>query len=220
MNLIHFDFYPELLQASIETLQMLSIGLLSALLFGGALGIFLFLWRPGGLSENLLLFYSVGGLINIIRSFPFVILLISIGPLTKVLTGTTIGPIAASVPLSTAAIAYFARLVEMALNDVSKGIIEAALSMGATLPRIVFSVLIVEAKSSLILGFTSLTVSFISYSAAAGIVGGGGIGDLAIRYGYYRFQTDVMVVTVFGLVLLVQILQFLGGKMASRYNKK
>lgn len=216
----NFDFYPEFLQASLETLQMLAIGLSAAGILGGALGVFLFLWRPGGLAENLSLFYVVGGLINIIRSFPFVILLISIGPVTRAITGTTIGPVAASVPLSVAAIAYFARLVELALNDVPKGIIEAALSMGATLPRIVFDVLIVEARSSLILGFTSLTVSFISYSAAAGIVGGGGIGDLAIRYGYYRFQTDVMVVTVVSLVLLVQILQFSGGKIAARYNRK
>lgn len=219
-HILNFEFYPELVQALFETLQMLAIGLTSALVFGGALGIFLFLWRPGGLSENRPLFYIVGGIINIIRSFPFVILLISIGPITKLLTGTTIGPIAASVPLSIAAIAYFARLVELSINDVPKGIIEAALSMGATLPRIVFDVLIVEAKSSLILGFTSLTVSFISYSAAAGIVGGGGIGDLAIRYGYYRFQTDVMIITVLNLIVIVQMIQILGNRFASQYNKK
>lgn len=220
MNLGSFDFYPEFLQASLETLQMLGIGLSAALLIGGVLGIFLFLWRPGGLAENRPLFYILGSTINIVRSFPFVILLISIGPVTRLIAGTTIGPIAAAVPLSIAAIAYFARLVEMALNDVSKGVIEAAVSMGASLPQIVFNVLIVEAKSSLILGFTSLTVSFISYSAAAGIVGGGGIGDLAIRYGYYRFQTNIMIVTVVSLIIIVQLIQILGGRIAAHYNRK
>lgn len=215
-----FSFYPEFLKACLETLQMLSIGLTAAVIFGGLFGVLLFLWRPQGLSQNLFLFYVVGTIINIVRSFPFVILLISIGPLTRFITGTTIGPIAAAVPLSLAAIAYFARLVEMSLSDVSKGVIEAAQSMGASTTRIVFDVLIVEAKSSLILGFTSLTVSFISYSAAAGIVGGGGIGDLAIRYGYYRFQTDIMIVTVISLIVVVQIIQILGVKIASRYNNK
>ncbi|MBX3018715.1 MAG: ABC transporter permease [Bdellovibrionaceae bacterium] len=215
-----FEFGPELYQASLETLQMLSIGLSAALVFGGALGILLYLWRPDGLRPNRFLAFTVGGLINVIRSFPFVILLISIGPLTRAITGTTIGPVAASVPLAIAAIAYFARLVELALNEVPRGIIEAAVGMGASTPRIVFSVLIVEAKSALILGFTTLAVSFVSYSAAAGIVGGGGIGDLAIRYGYYRFQTDVMVVTVAGLILIVQLIQFTGNRVAARYNRK
>lgn len=215
-----FEFGPELYQASLETLQMLSIGLSAALVFGGALGILLYLWRPDGLRPNRFLAFTVGGLINVIRSFPFVILLISIGPLTRAITGTTIGPVAASVPLAIAAIAYFARLVELALNEVPRGIIEAAVGMGASTHRIVFSVLIVEAKSALILGFTTLAVSFVSYSAAAGIVGGGGIGDLAIRYGYYRFQTDVMVVTVAGLILIVQLIQFTGNRVAARYNRK
>lgn len=220
MSFLNFEFFPEFVQASVETLQMLSIGLSVAVVFGGVIGVFLYLWRPKGLSENKFLFHTVGTLINIIRSFPFVILLISIGPVTRFITGTTIGPIAAAVPLSIAAIAYFARLVELALNDVPNGVIEAAQSLGASKFQIVKEVLLVESKSSLILGFTSLAVSFISYSAAAGIVGGGGIGDLAIRYGYYRFQTDVMLVTVISLVVLVQIIQFTGGKVATRYNRK
>lgn len=220
MNFSEFTYGPEFLQATIETLQMLSIGLVAAILFGGVLGTFLFLWRPGGLHQNVFLFHTVGTLVNVVRSFPFVILLISVGSLTRFLTGTTIGPIAASVPLSIAAIAYFARIVELALNDVPKGVIEASLSMGATTSRIVFDVLFVEARSSLILGFTALTVSFISYSAAAGIVGGGGLGDLAIRYGYYRFQTDIMLVTIVSLIVVVQGIQFLGGRLAARSNRK
>lgn len=215
MNLL-----PELLQALQETLTMLSIGLIVALIFGSVIGTYLFLWRKGGLRENRFLSLVVGTIVNIVRSFPFVILLISVGPFTRIITGTTIGPIAASVPLSIAAIAYFARIVELALNDVPKGVIEAAESMGASLPRIIFNVLFVEARSSLILGFTTLTVSFLSYSAAAGIVGGGGIGDLAIRYGYYRFQTDVMIITIVVLIVLVQIIQLLGGRLASHFNRR
>lgn len=215
-----FTYGPEFLQATIETLQMLGIGLVTAFIFGGLIGTYLFLWRPGGLSESPVLFHTVGTIINIVRSFPFVILLISVGPFTRLLTGTTIGPIAAAVPLSIAAIAYFARIVELALNDVPKGVIEATQSMGASTSTIVIDVLFVEARSSLILGFTAMTVSFISYSAAAGIVGGGGLGDLAIRYGYYRFQTDVMAVTIISLIVVVQGIQFLGGRMAARYNRK
>jgi len=217
---MNFEFYPELYQAARETFTMLLIGLSSALVFGGFLGTQLFLWRPKGLSENLILFYTLSTIVNVVRSFPFVILLISVGPLTRMITGTSIGPVAAAVPLSIAAIAYYSRIVELALNDVSKGVIEAAVAMGAPLWRIIFGVLFIEARSSLILGFTNLVVSFISYSAAAGIVGGGGIGDLAIRYGYYRFQTDVMVVTVVGIILIVQIIQVFGGHLASRYNRK
>lgn len=214
------SYLPEFAQASWETLQMLLFGLPIAVVLGGLVGTLLFLWRPQGLKESRVLFFITGSIVNVVRSFPFVILLISVGPLTRILTGTTIGPIAAAVPLSIAAIAYFARIVELALNDVPKGVIEASQSMGASIPRIVFDVLYTEARASLILGFTALTVSYISYSAAAGIVGGGGIGDLAIRYGYYRFQTDIMLVTVITLIVLVQLIQFAGGRLATRYNRK
>lgn len=218
MNLL--VLMPEVIQALMDTLQMLSIGLISAVLLGGAIGTFLFLWRPGGLLQNRLLFFLVSAIVNVVRSFPFVILLISVGPLTRLLVGTTIGPIAAAVPLSIASIAYFSRIVELSLNELPKGIIEASLAMGASIPRIVFDVLFVEARSSLILGFTAMTVSFISYSAAAGIVGGGGIGDLAIRYGYYRFQTDIMILTVIILITIVQLVQFFGNRLALKFNRK
>lgn len=213
------NFLPELLQALEETFIMLAIGLTTAAIFGTLVGTYLFLWRKNGLLENRSLYFVVGGLVNIVRSFPFVILLISIGPFTRIIAGTTIGPVAAAVPLAITAIAYFARIVELALNDVSAGIIEAAQAMGASTTQIITKILFVEAKSSLILGFTNLTVSFLSYSAAAGIVGGGGIGDLAIRYGYYRFQTDVMVITILVLVVLVQIIQLSGGRLANRFNR-
>ena len=214
------EFYPDLIQATKETLFMLGIGLTIALIFGGLFGILLFLWRKDGLLQNKFLYFFVGGLVNVVRSFPFIILMIFVIPVTRTLTGTTIGPIAASVPLSISAIAYFARLVEIALNDVPKGVIESAIAMGASIKQIVFSVLLSEAKSSLILSFTTLTVSYISYTAIAGVVGGGGIGDLAIRYGYYRFETKVMVVTVIILVVFVQAVQLLGNFLAVKLNNK
>jgi D-methionine transport system permease protein len=211
---------PELLQASKETGLMLAIGLVAALMVGGTLGVFLYLWKKGGLLENRWLHFAFGGLVNITRSFPFVILMITVIPLTKKLAGTSIGPLAAAVPLSIAAIAYFARLVELALNEVPRGVIEAAESMGASPFKIVFSVLLLEARSPLILAFTSLAVSFLSYTAAAGIVGGGGIGDLAIRFGYYQFQTEIMVATTLFLIVLVQAIQASGSLLARRLDHK
>jgi D-methionine transport system permease protein len=217
-NLI--SLLPELKKAVLETLSMLGIGLTISTLFGGVIGVYLYLWKQERLLKNSTLHFIVGGLVNIIRSFPFVILMIAAGPVARTLTGSSIGPIAASVPLSIAGIAYFARLVELALLEVPRGTIEAAQSMGATLPKIVFSVLLREARSGLILGFTTLSISYLSYSAAAGIIGGGGVGDLAIRYGYYRFQTDIMIVTVLGLVLFVQIIQMVGNYVARLLDKR
>ncbi|MDE2584652.1 MAG: ABC transporter permease, partial [Betaproteobacteria bacterium] len=160
------------------------------------------------------------GFINVFRSFPFIILLVAVSPFTRNIVGTSIGPLAASVPLSLAAIFYFARLIEQTLRDVPRGVIEAAEAMGASPLQIVRQVLLVEARSGLILAVTITAVSFLSYSAVAGVVGGGGIGDLAIRYGYYRFQTDVMVITIVLLVILVQSVQFFGQWLARRVDKR
>lgn len=217
-NLI--SMLPDLQKAVLETLSMLLIGLTVSTFFGGIIGVYLYLWKQERLLKNTTMHFIVGGIVNIIRSFPFVILMIAAGPIARTVVGTTIGPIAASVPLSIAGIAYFARLVELALLEVPRGTIEAAQSMGATVPKIVFSVLLREARSSLTLGFTTLTISYLSYSAAAGIIGGGGVGDLAIRYGYYRFQTDIMIVTVVGLVLFVQIIQMTGNYIARALDKR
>lgn len=214
------SFLPELLKALRESLVMLGVGLTASTLFGGAIGIFLYLWSQDRLLKSPKLRFIVGGIVNIVRSFPFVILMIAVGPLARLITGTTIGPIAASVPLSIAGIAYFSRLVELSLMDVSKGTVEAAQAMGASTPKIVFSVLLVEARSSLILGFTSLCISYLSYSAAAGVIGGGGLGDLAIRYGYYRFQTQIMIATVVGLIIFVQIIQMLGNYFSHKLDKR
>ncbi len=211
---------PELWTALGQTLLMLAIGLGSAVLVGGPLGIWLFLLGPGQALESRVLFAVVGWLVNLVRSFPFIILLVALVPFTRALTGTSIGPVAAAVPLSFAAIPYFARLVEQNLRDVPRGVIEAAHAMGASDLQVVSRVLLVEARSGLVLALTVLAISFLSYSAVAGVVGGGGIGDLAIRYGYYRFQTDVMVLTVAILVVLVQLLQWGGNALARRLDKR
>lgn len=211
---------PELWVATGQTFLMLAIGLSAAVLIGGPLGILLFLLGPGQSLENKPAFLVLNWIVNTVRSFPFIILLVALVPFTRVIAGTSIGPLAAAVPLSFAAIPYFARLVDQCLREVPRGVIEAAHAMGASELQIVWRVLVVEARSGLVLALTVLAVSFLSYSAIAGVVGGGGIGDLAIRYGYYRFQTDVMVLTVALLVVLVQILQFVGNTAARRLDKR
>ena len=211
---------PELWIALGQTVLMLAIGLGSAVVVGGPLGVWLFLLGPGQTLDNRALFAIVGWFVNLVRSFPFIILLVALVPFTRALTGTSIGPVAAAVPLSFASIPYFARLVEQNLRDVPRGVIEAAHAMGASDLQIVGRVLLVEARSGLVLALTVLAISFLSYSAVAGVVGGGGIGDLAIRYGYYRFQTDVMVLTVCILVVLVQLLQWSGNALARRLDKR
>lgn len=211
---------PELGVATGQTFLMLAIGLSAALLIGGPLGILLFLLSPGQSLENRPVFTVLNWIVNTVRSFPFIILLVALVPFTRLVAGTSIGPLAAAVPLSVAAIPYLARLVDQCLREVPRGVIEAAHAMGASELQIIFRVLLVEARSGLVLAVTVLAVSFLSYSAIAGVVGGGGIGDLAIRYGYYRFQTDVMVLTVALLVVLVQIIQFAGSTTARRLDKR
>jgi D-methionine transport system permease protein len=214
------DLLPEIAVALGQTFLMLAIALVVATLLGGPLGVLLFITGKGQLLERPKLHAVLGSVVNLVRSFPFVILLVALVPLTRIVAGTTIGPLAASVPLSFAAIPYFARLVEQAVREVPHGVIEAAQAMGTSPLQLVWKVLIVEARSGLVLALTVLAVSFLSYSAMAGIVGGGGIGDLAIRFGYYRFQTDVMVVTVVILVVIVQTIQAIGNTVARRLDKR
>lgn len=211
---------PEIVTALGETFLMLAIAVTAALLLGAPLGVLLFLTGKGQLWEQPWVSRALGTFVNVVRSFPFVILLVALVPFTRLVAGTTIGPLAAAVPLSFAAIPYFARLVEQALREVPQGVLEAAQAMGVTPLQLVWKVLVVEARSGLALAITVLAVSFLSYSAMAGIVGGGGIGDLAIRFGYYRFQTDVMVVTVVILVIIVQSLQAVGNTVARRLDKR
>jgi D-methionine transport system permease protein len=214
------ELLPELLVALGQTLSMLGIGLAAALVLGGPLGILLFLVGDGQALQNRPLATLLGWTVNTIRSFPFIILLVALVPFTRAIAGSSIGPLAAAVPLSVAAIPYFARLVEQTLREVPRGVIEAAQAMGASELQIVTRVLLVEARAGLVLALTVLAISFLSYSAVAGVVGGGGIGDLAIRYGYYRFETDVMVVTVALLIVLVQIIQLAGTRVARRLDKR
>ncbi|TYQ19068.1 UNVERIFIED_ORG: D-methionine transport system permease protein [Zoogloea ramigera] len=211
---------PEMGTAVGQTLTMLGIGLSAAVLIGGPLGIVLFLVADGQSLQNRPAALVLGWLVNTVRSFPFIILLVALVPLTRLIAGTSIGPLAAAVPLSFAAIPYFARMVEQNLREVPRGVIEAAHAMGASELQIVLRVLLVEARSGLVLALTVLAISFLSYSAVAGVVGGGGIGDLAIRYGYYRFETDIMVATVAILIIMVQLIQFTGNRIAKRIDKR
>ncbi|KQN77121.1 methionine ABC transporter ATP-binding protein [Duganella sp. Leaf61] len=211
---------PEMGTAVGQTLTMLGIGLSAAVLIGGPLGIVLFLVADGQSLQNRPAALVLGWLVNTVRSFPFIILLVALVPFTRMIAGTSIGPLAAAVPLSFAAVPYFARMVEQNLREVPRGVIEAAHAMGASELQIVLRVLLVEARSGLVLALTVLAISFLSYSAVAGVVGGGGIGDLAIRYGYYRFETDIMVATVAILIIMVQLIQFTGNRIAKRIDKR
>jgi D-methionine transport system permease protein len=214
------NLLPELLTASAQTGLMLAISVGSGVIFGLPLGVLLLLTGPGQSLEHKFVHHLLNGVVNMVRSFPFIILLVALVPFTRLLVGSAIGPTAAAVPLSFAAIPYFARLVEHAVREVPRGVVEAAHAMGASEWQVVTRVLLVEARAGLVSALTVLTVSLLSYSAVAGVVGGGGIGDLAIRYGYYRFETGVMVITVALLVLIVQLIQLLGSQLARRLDKR
>lgn len=221
-----FDFpyfvsmLPDIWKAFKETITMIGIALGIALVIGLPLGILLFITDKGLFWQNRVVNGVVGFLANLIRSIPFIILLVALFPLTNLIVGTTIGPVAASVSLSVAAIPYFARLVEGSLRDIDKGVIEATIAVGATPWMLIKDVLIPEAKSSIIRGVTLTVISLVAYSAMAGVVGGGGIGDLAIRFGYYRYDNTIMISTVAILIIIVQVLQFAGEKIAKSVDKR
>lgn len=206
--------------ATQETFYMVSISAALAAVFGLPLGLLLVITAPRGFLENASLHQGLGSLVNVGRSLPFIILLVAIIPLTRLIVGTTIGSTAALVPLTLSAIPFFARVAETSLLEVDRGLIEAAESMGCSHWQIILKVLIPESLPSLVLGFTIMVISLIGYSAMAGVVGGGGLGDLAIRYGYQRFDTQVMLITVVLLIVLVQIVQFVGDAIALRLRKR
>lgn len=210
----------ELGKAVLDSGKMIGTAMIISLIIGSALGLVLYLTSNKLFFKNKLINSIAGFLINIVRSLPFVILLVLLIPFTTILVGSSIGPEAATVPITIASIAFFARLSEGAFSEVDNGVIEAAISSGASLSLILFDVLIVEAFPSLIRAITVNLVSLIGFSAMAGIVGGGGIGDLAIRYGYYRYETGVMIVTVLILVVLVQIIQLGGDALATKFTKR
>jgi D-methionine transport system permease protein len=214
------EVLPEIGVAMGQTLTMLVVAIPLAVLLGTPLGVLLYTIGPNGLKHRPKLHRTLDGLVNLIRSFPFLILLIAIIPVTRFIVGTTIGTAAVIVPLTINAIPYFARFVEQNLSQLGGGVVEAARSMGASRSQIVRDVLIVEAKPGLVSSITIMTVSFISYSAMAGLVGGGGIGDFAIRYGYYRYETPLMITAIVLMILLVTIVQLGGSYIARRLDKR
>ncbi|MGK9260979.1 methionine ABC transporter permease [Sinorhizobium meliloti] len=215
---------PDLLlrigSATLDTMYMVAIAGLVGSLIGLPIGIFLATSGKGELFPAPNLNRAVGLVVNATRSTPFIILVVAIIPLTRLITGTSIGTKAAIVPLTIATIPFVARLVEAAIRDVDKGLIEAARAMGATPMQIVFKVLLAESRPALTLALTMTIVSLIGYSAMVGAVGGGGLGDLGIRYGYQRFMPDVMLVVVVVLIILVQLVQSAGDRMARRFDKR
>lgn len=215
---------PQLLNLLInglwETIYMVGVSLLIAASCGLPIGVLLVITGPEHIRPNPVLHSALSTIVNIGRSLPFIILLVAIVPFTRFVVGTSIGTVGAIVPLTVSAIPFFARLVETNLLEVDGGVIEAAQAIGATTWQIIGKVLIPEAKSGLVLSITNCAVSLISYSAMAGAVGGGGLGDLAIRYGYQRFQPDVMIATVIILIILVQGIQSLGDWIARIINHR
>lgn len=203
-----------------DTLYMTIVSTLVAYILGLPLGICLKVTSKDGLKPNKFVYSLLDIFCNIVRSIPFLILLILLIPFTRFVVGKSYGSTATIVPLVVCAAPYIARMVESSLNEVDPGVIEAAKSMGASNWDIVTKVMLVEARTSLIIGATITTGNILGYSAMSGTVGGGGLGDIAVRYGYYRWQTDIMIVTVILLIILFQIIQNIGMKVASNLDKR
>ena len=212
--------WPEIGRASWDTLLMLGGSMALTVLFGVPLGVLLYLSGKGRLAANPVLNAGLSLIVNILRSVPFIILLIVMLPVTVMLVGTSLGVAGAIPPLVVGAAPFYARLVETALREVDKGVVEASQAMGASTFQIVTRALLPEALPGIIAGATVTAIALVSYTAMAGVVGAGGLGDLAIRFGYQRFQTDVMVVTVVLLLVLVQALQMLGDRMVAAVSHR
>ncbi len=207
------DFFPIMLNATLETLYMVGLAALLTVLVGLPTGVLLFISRQSGIMPLPRVNAVLGGVINVGRSLPFVVLLIALIPFTRWVVGTTLGSTAAVVPITVGAFPFFARIVENALAEVDRGRIEAIVSMGGTVWHVITKALLPEALSSILAGITLTVVMLIGFSSMAGVIGGGGLGDLAIRYGYQRFNQQVMAGTVIVLVLLVQLVQSLGDRL-------
>ncbi|MEG9557452.1 methionine ABC transporter permease [Pseudomonas aeruginosa] len=219
MSFANIDWY-EIWLASVDTFWMLGGSLLFTVVLGLPLGVLLFLTGPRQMFEQKAVYTLLSLVVNVLRSLPFIILLIVMIPLTVLITGTSLGVAGAIPPLVVGATPFFARLVETALREVDKGIIEATQAMGASTRQIIWNALLPEARPGIIAAITVTAITLVSYTAMAGVVGAGGLGDLAIRFGYQRFQTDVMVVTVVMLLILVQILQTVGDKLVVHFSRK
>lgn len=209
-----------LLPAFNETIYMVFFSVIFSLLIGIPMGILLYVTKPNNILPMNKLNKILDLIVNIGRSFPFIILMILVLPISRFIIGTTIGSTASIVPLSISAAPFVARIIEGAVSEVDKGIIEASISLGASKFEIITKVLIPEALPSLIHGITLTIINLIGYSAMAGAIGGGGLGDVAIRYGYQRFQVDIMIISVISIIILVQIIQFTGNSIVSRITAR
>ena len=214
------DLLPLLTKALGETVYMVIVSMIVASLIGIPLGVLLATTAKGQILECMPLNRAIGAVVNALRSIPFIILMVAIIPFTRFIVGTSIGTTAAMVPLVLASIPFIGRQVETSLREVPAGLVEAALSMGATPYQIVRRVLLPESMPSIVAQLTTVVIALVGESAMAGAIGGGGLGDLAIRYGYQRFRPDIMIATVVILIVLVQIVQFLGNRLANGLNKK
>jgi D-methionine transport system permease protein len=209
---------PLVWEATLETLLMVGVATAITVPLGTLLGVLLLISDRGQVLESRTLHRVLGAVVNVGRSIPFIILLVLVIPVTRAVVGTTIGTPAAIVPLTIATVPFFARVVETALREVPAGLVEAATSAGATSRQVVAKVLLPEALPGLVSGLTITVIGIVGYSAMAGAVGGGGLGDVAIRYGYQRFETDTTIFTVVVLVALVQLVQLLGDAVARRFT--
>jgi len=207
------ELYDLVLNGTLETLYMVFLSGILTIAIGLPLGVLLFVSRPQGLAASPKINVLLGAVVNVGRSLPFVVLLIALIPLTRLIVGTTLGSTAAVVPITLGAIPFFARIVESALDEVDAGRIEAIQAMGGNLRHIIFTVLLPEALPALLAGVTLTLVMLIGFSSMAGVIGGGGLGDLAIRYGYQRFNNQVMIATIVVLVIMVQLVQSVGDRL-------
>ncbi len=203
-----------------ETLYMVFFSSLFSVLLGIIIGVVLYITEKDGILENIFINRVLGVIINIGRSIPFVILMIAVFPLSKFIVGTVLGSKAAIVPLTVAATPFVARMIESCLKEIDKGVVEASISMGASEWQIIYKVLIPESISSIISTITTTIISIIGYSAMAGTIGGGGLGSIAITYGYQRYRDDILIISVVLMVILVQIVQTIGNILCKRLNKK
>ncbi|WP_442600838.1 methionine ABC transporter permease [Paenibacillus sp. KN14-4R] len=218
MNFSHI-IWSDIGDATIDTLNMLAFSVVFTFILGLPIGILLY-WTSGKNGKTKLIYTISSFIINILRSVPFVILMIAVIPLTRSIVGTSIGVQAAIPPLVIAAAPFFARLVETSLREVDRGVIEAAQAMGASNRQIIWKVLLPESLPGLLAGMTITAVTLVSYTAMSGLIGGGGLGDLAYRYGYQRFETEMMIASIIVMLILVQVLQTIGDKLVSRFSRK
>lgn len=209
-----------LLEGTWATLYMTLLSTLFGYIIGLPMGIILAITDKGGIKPNVVIYKILDFVVNLTRSIPFLILLILVMPLTKLIVGQSYGSTATIVPLTLAAAPFIGRMVESSLKEVDKGVIEAAQSMGAGTFTVIWKVLLGEARTSLLVGVTIAIGTVLGYSAMAGVVGGGGLGDIAIRYGYYRYETGIMIVTIVVLVVLVQVLQGIGMMVSKKLDRR